>query len=142
MAPGSGLVLASSKDNLRDQELSLLQFVHSSQFEQDWGQLLAKLLKSLAGTFGQYFNSVSLQHATLAFAATCAPSTISDDEIAMFHSSRACAALRMLTSNSLEEADLYAALLLTLLATIKGDVAEYAVHLKEFEAVMRELKLK
>ena len=48
----------------------------------------------------------------------------------------------MKTTSTLEEADLYAALLLTLLATVKGNRSEYAVHLKGFEAIMRELKQK
>lgn len=129
---------------MQSQDFSLFQFVYSNDFEhaQDWGKSLASLLKTLATIFGTYINSVSLRHATLALAATCVQSSVSNKERAMYHSARAYKALQRQTTTTLGEADLYAALLLTLLATISENIKEYSIHLNGFQAVMLELKRK
>jgi hypothetical protein len=126
------------------QDQLLLQFAFSDLFQSSAGTIIGSLLKVLSVSFSPSIKSKPLRHATLAFAAAVVPSHLysSFAERVEEHSDLASKALRKKTSIDLDEGDMFAVFLLTLLSCIRRDVEKFQVHLGGIIAIMKELQSK
>jgi hypothetical protein len=126
------------------QDQLLLQFAFSDLFQSSGGTIIGSLLKVLSVSFSPSIKSKPLRHATLAFAAAVVPSHLysSFADRVEEHSYLASKALRKKTSIDLDEGDMFAVCLLTLLSCIRREVEKFQVHLGGITAIMKELQSK
>jgi hypothetical protein len=122
----------------------LLQFAFSDRFAFSSGIIIGGLLRLLSVSFSPSIKSKPLRHATLAFAAAVVPSHdyASFAERVEEHSDLASKALRKKTSLDLDEGDLFAVCLLTVLSCIHRDPDKFQIHLGGVIAIMKELQSK
>ena len=127
---------------ISQQDVHLLEFAYSDIFERAGGSIMGSLLKKFATIFTPAINSGSLRHATLAFAIAFTPPSFFDEERLEYHSMQACKVFLTKTPATLDESDLFAAFLLTFLASIYRDRFRFGIHLKGFVAILKELRNK
>jgi hypothetical protein len=127
---------------ISSQDQLLLQFAFSDVFESSGGTIIGSLLKRLSLSFSPAIKSRSLRHAILAMGAIFVPPYLSPlfAERVEVHSALAYKALRKKTSIKLDEGDLFAVCLLTLLSCIQRDTEKFRIHLGGLIAIMRELQ--
>ena len=122
------------------QDVLLLGFAYSETFSTGAGQILSQLVRMFASTFGHTIDCLSLRHAILACAAAFIPSHLPFYERLEFHSSCARKALiNRILQGSVDEGDLFAAFLQTLLSCLYSDFPKFEVHIKGFMAIMKIL---
>ena len=126
------------------QDQLLLQFAFSDLFEASGGTIIGSLLKVLSVSFSPSIKSKPLRHATLAFAAAVVPYHLSSSfaERVEEHSDLASKALRKKTSIDLDEGDLFAVCLLTMLSCMYRDTEKFRIHIGGVMAIMTELQNK
>ena len=79
----------------------------------------------------------------MAFAIAFLPQNNSSHDRMEYHSTRASRALRAkIINNAIDEADLYATLLLTVLSCVHFDIPKFMIHLNGFMAILKELTRK
>jgi hypothetical protein len=125
------------------QDVLLLQFAYSDVFVTFGGSVVGPLLRRFAVSFSPSINSKPLRHAALALAAAYAPSSeaVSHFERLEYHKSRACKALRKKMQVKIEESDLFAVCLLTVLSALYSQ-PDFSIHLSGFIAITKELHRK
>jgi hypothetical protein len=120
------------------QDLLLLQFAFSDLFESSGGTIIGKFLKRLSVSFSPAIESKPLRHAIVAFAAAYVPAHLYPSFAERIEEQTALAskALRKKTSTNLDEGDLFAVCLLTLLSCIQGNAEKFRIHLGGLIAIM------
>ena len=136
------LQLPTAADSVIDpQDVSLLQFGYSNDFLGMAGNRIAILLRKFAAIFTPSINSASLRHATLALVAafSFAPSAYLWMEE---HSASAHRALRRRNSETIEDVDVYASLLLCVLSCLYPNSEQFTKRLEDLVTMMAMLKKK
>ena len=121
------------------QDVLLLQFAYSDEFACIGGAFIGNLFRKFAFVFGLSIDSESLRQATLACAAAFNASNGSFDRM-QEHSMAASKAFRAKSSDTLEMADLYAALLLAYLSCLYEDSRSFAIHMEEVGEIIQNRK--
>jgi hypothetical protein len=127
---------------IRSQDVLLLQYGYSDTFFWAGGTLMSGLLRKFAFVFSPAINDASLRHAMLAFIAAYLPSDIDYYERIVVHSELCGKELMSKNPATLNEADLFAAFLLTWVSCIRKDVLAFRIHLKGFSAILEELSFR
>jgi hypothetical protein len=127
---------------IRSQDALLLNYGYSDTFSWAGGSLMGGLLRKFAFVFSLAINEASLRHAMLAFIAAYLPCGIDCYEHIVVHSGLCGKALMSKNLATLNEADLFAAFLLTWVSCISKDVPAFRIHLKGFSAILEELSFR
>ena len=143
LSKNSRMISTAIDTVLYTQDTQILQFVYSSGFEYvPWGQSLRNLFKRFSFAFGPSIARPSLRQAVLAWGAAFTP--LSDQSgyplMVVEYSSRTFKAIRTKTVDTIDEADLFATFLLTLLSCVYVDVSTFKTHLHGFVAVAKEIR--
>src|SRR5204862_5837288 len=124
------------------QDVLLLQFAYSDMFSALGGSLISNLFRKFAYIFSPSIGSESLRQATLAWAAAFLPPDPSNYDRMEYYSTCAGRALRTKSSETIDESDIYAASLLTILSCLYLDRQKSEIHLKGFLAIIDEFSKK
>jgi hypothetical protein len=130
---------------IQPQDVMLLQFAYSVNFEWlNFGSSITNLLKKFVSVFGPSIDNKSLRHAILAWAAAFQPFSSSQHECIERHSIAAAKAIVKKTLETIDEADLFATVMLTILYASPGtqDISKFGIHVRGFVAVMSVLSQK
>lgn len=125
-------------DIILPQDVLLLQYAYSETFLFLGGQILSCFLRALAISFNPSINQLSLRHAILALAAAFIPSNLPYYERMKHHSVLAYKSLQRKTSATVNEADLFAECLLTVLSTVYSDGESFKIHIMGFLSIMKK----
>jgi hypothetical protein len=120
-------------------DVLLLQYGYSDAFSSMGGTLMAGLLRKFAFVFSPSISCASLRHAMLAFTAAHLPFDIDCPERILVHSGLCGKTLISKSMATLNEADLFAALLLAYASRIRNDFSTFHIHVKGFGAILEEL---
>jgi hypothetical protein len=108
-----------------------------------WAHSLTNLFKRFSITFGPTISKPSLRQAILAWGAAFTPLPDYSGYARMIqYSNRTIKAIRAKSSTTVDEADLFATLLLALLSFIYHDLSTFKMHVCGFITVARELRRK
>jgi hypothetical protein len=118
------------------QDLPILQYAYSDHFS-GWDLTIHRVFIKFAVTFQPAIQKLSLRQAMLAYTSAFAPNS---SYARMEHySSLACQQLMRKSPSTFDEADLFAAFLLTMLSCLYQDASNFLLHLFGFSAIMADL---
>ena len=122
----------------------ILQFVYSPRFEGvPWGTSLTNLFRRFSVTFGPSISKSSLRQAILAWGAAFAPFSDHSGYSRMIeYSNRTFNTIRTKSIATIDEADLFATFLLSLLSCIYDDITTFKIRLYGFVEVAKEVHRK
>jgi hypothetical protein len=124
-------------ETLDPRDRPILQYAYSDQFCA-WDSMIHRIFTKFATIFQPSIKQLSLRQAMLAYSSAFAPN--SSYEHVERYSSLACQQLIQKTPSTIDEADLFAVFLLTLLSCLYQDASNFRRHLFGFTAIMGELE--